>query len=57
VANRAAGLMKTETNRTAYNRLSRQLLRCPYCKPNRNENAGRRPTHKSKPRKKNHRHP
>lgn len=32
-------LLDTETNRTAYNRVARQLLRCSLCRPHRNENS------------------
>lgn len=42
-----------EANNTVDDRARRQALRCPFCKPNRGENAKRRPKHgKTKPKAK-----
>lgn len=52
--NKPASKLKTETNPTVYNRLARSKLGCPHCRPNRGENAKRRPKHgKTKPKSKN----
>ena len=34
-----------ETNASADKKLRRELLRCPLCKPNKGENAKRKPKH------------
>jgi hypothetical protein len=42
-----------EENATAHRRLCRRLLSCSLCRPNRGENAKRRPAHGTrKPKKK-----
>lgn len=40
------------TNNQAYNKLRRELLKCPLCKPNKGENAKRKAKHGHKKDKK-----
>lgn len=48
--------MKWESNNTVYDRLARQDLKCPLCKPNQGENCKRHAKHGvKKPKKKDHR--
>lgn len=41
-----------ETNSSAYNKLRRELLKCPICPPNKGENSKRKPKHGSRKTKK-----
>lgn len=54
---KAKSNLRKESNPTVYNRIARRAkLRCAHCRPNRNENAKRRPKHgRTKPKKKNKR--
>lgn len=44
-------LFKLEANSTVDRKERRQYLRCSYCRPNRKENANRKPVHRPKAKK------
>jgi hypothetical protein len=56
VKERKIPLIEENTNSTVDDRERRDDLLCSFCRPNRGENAKRRPKHgKTKPKKKDHR--
>lgn len=55
-AERGKSRRDEETNPTAYQRLRKELLKCPLCPPHRHENAARKAKHGAqKPKKKERR--